>query len=127
MAGGETSIKDQCGSALLVLKTTIGAAEGSASEVVEAAKKLQYVLVAKLQSTPPGVEVSDSKFANLERALEAFEGAISAAGLNPADTPCRSDFDAAMAGANGTTGKTLCGIAYAACLGTRFAEYLSGS
>ena len=57
MAGGETSIKDQCGSALLVLKTTIGAAEGSASEVVEAAKKLQYVLVAKLQSTPPGVEV----------------------------------------------------------------------
>ena len=49
-----TNIKDHCGAALLVLKTTIGVAEGSASEVVEAAKKLQYVLIAKLQSTPPG-------------------------------------------------------------------------
>jgi hypothetical protein len=65
MAGGEASKKDQCGSALLVLKTTISVAEGRAPDVVDAAKKLQYVLVAKLQSTPPGVDVSDSKYANL--------------------------------------------------------------
>jgi hypothetical protein len=121
------SIKDQCGSALAVLKTTIGVAEGSNGDVVEAAKKLQYVLVAKLQSTPPGVEVSDSKYANLEQALEAFEAAVAGAGLKPEDTPCRAEYDAALGAAAGTTDQATAGIAYAGCLGARFAEYLSGA
>ncbi|MBT3553502.1 MAG: hypothetical protein HOO19_06820 [Rhodospirillaceae bacterium] len=127
MTDEQLSIKDQCSGALAVLKTTIGMAEGSNGEVVDAAKKLQYVLVVKLQSTPPGVDVSDSKFANLEQALEAFEAAISAAGLKPEDTPCRAEYDAALSAAAGTTDKATAGITYAACLGARFAKYLSGS
>ncbi len=127
MTDEQLRIKDQCGDALAVLKTAIVMAEGKAGEVVEAAKKLQYVLVAKLQSTPPGVTVSDSKYANLEQALDAFEAAISAAGLKPEDTPCRAEYDAAMGAAAGTTDKALAGITYTACLGARFAEYLSGS
>lgn len=121
------SIKDQCGDALAVLKTTIGMAEGRAGEVADSAKKLQYVLVAKLQSTPPGVDVSDSKYANLEQALEAFEAAISGAGLKSEDTPCRAEYDAALGAAAGTTDKAAAGITYAACLGAQFAGYLSGS
>ncbi len=127
VADDQLNIKELCGDALAVLKTTIGMAEGNAGEAGEAAKKLQYVLVAKLQSTPPGVEVSDSKYANLEGALEAFEATISAAGLKLEDTPCRAENDAALSAATGTTNKALAGIAYAACLGARFAGYLSGS
>ena len=121
------SIKDQCGSALAVLKTTIAMAKSSNGEVAETARKLQYVLVAKLQSTPPGVDVSDSKYANLGQALEAFGATIAAAGLKPEDTPCRAEYDAALAAAAGTTDKATAGIAYAGCLGARFAEYLSGA
>ncbi|MAF49962.1 MAG: hypothetical protein QGH73_15135 [Rhodospirillales bacterium] len=127
MPDGDASIRERCDSTLAVLKTTIDVADGSAPDVVDAAKKLQYVIVAKLQSTPPGAEVSDSKYFNLEQALRLFEEKIAAAGLDPSDTPCRPDYNEAMASADGATDKAMCGMAYAACLGARFAEYLSGS
>ena len=79
MPDGDASIRERCDSTLVVLKTVIDVADGGATEVVDAAKKLQYVIVAKLQSTPPSVEVSDSKYFNLEQALGIFEEKIAAA------------------------------------------------